>query len=65
MAQLVLENAPLEATGAKEITTAQLYAVAEAATVSSETIHNMPFEVTADDVYGALLTADKLGKSFT
>ena len=41
----------------------QLMEVAIAATVEDETIHNMPFEVTADAVYSAILTADKLGSS--
>lgn len=38
-----------------------LYDVATAATVEGETIHNMPFKVTADDVFAAILTADSLG----
>ncbi|WP_156299600.1 glycerol dehydrogenase [Streptobacillus canis] len=38
-----------------------LYEVAKASVAPGETIHNMPFEVTADDVFAALLTADKLG----
>ena len=39
----------------------------EAATLScaeGETIHNMPFAVTSDDVYAAILTADRLGHSW-
>ena len=39
----------------------RLRAVAEAASVEGETIHNMPFKVTADAVYAAILTADRLG----
>ncbi|WP_068268783.1 glycerol dehydrogenase [Caviibacter abscessus] len=39
----------------------ELYKVAVAATAPNETIHNMPFEVTADSVFAAILTADKLG----
>lgn len=35
--------------------------VALAATAEGETIHNMPFPVTATNVYGAILAADKLG----
>lgn len=38
--------------------------VARATTVESETIHNMPFEVTADMVYAAIMGADALGKSY-
>lgn len=40
----------------------KLMEVANAATVSGETIHNMPFEVTADSVYAAMLFIDKLGQ---
>ncbi|MEG0310580.1 MAG: glycerol dehydrogenase, partial [Eubacterium sp.] len=29
-----------------------------------ESIHNMPFEVTADSVYSAIMVADALGKDF-
>lgn len=35
---------------------------AEAASVEGETIHNMPFKVTAEDVYSAMILADKLGQ---
>ena len=34
---------------------------AKASTVEGETIHNMPFDVTAEDVYSAILVADALG----
>ena len=40
----------------------RLYKVAEASAAEGETIHNMPFKVTADDVYSAILVADSLGK---
>lgn len=40
-----------------------LYEVAKASTADGETIHNMPFKVTADDVFAAILTADKLGRT--
>lgn len=36
--------------------------VAILSTAVGETIHNMPFTVTAADVYSAILTADLLGK---
>lgn len=49
---------------AASVTEEQLRQVAEAATAEGETIHNMPFEVTADDVYAALVTADKLGQHY-
>ena len=37
-------------------------AVAEAATVPGETIHNMPFEVTAEKVVAAMKAADAYGR---
>ena len=52
----------LKELGLENVSNERLYKVAEAATVPGETIHNMPFEVTADDVYAAILVADKLGK---
>lgn len=42
-----------------------LYRVAQASTAQGETIHNMPFPVTADDVFAAILTADKLGSGLS
>ncbi|MBF0443943.1 MAG: glycerol dehydrogenase [Oligoflexales bacterium] len=41
----------------------KLMEVAKAAAAEGETIHNMPFEVTAEDVYAAILTADILGQN--
>ena len=41
----------------------ELRAVAEAATVESETIHSMPFPVTADDVVDALKAIERLSRS--
>lgn len=43
--------------------TAELRAVAEAATVPGETIHNMPFTVTADDVLAALTSIERFSRS--
>lgn len=42
--------------------TAELQAVAEAATVEGETIHNMPFPVTAEDVVAALTSIEQLSR---
>ncbi|MBM4254226.1 MAG: glycerol dehydrogenase [Deltaproteobacteria bacterium] len=39
----------------------RLMEVATLATASGETIHNLPFVVSAIDVYAAIVTADKLG----
>ncbi|WEJ86970.1 MAG: glycerol dehydrogenase [Klebsiella huaxiensis] len=38
--------------------------VAELACVKGETIHNMPFKITEDSVYAALLAADSYGSAF-
>lgn len=48
--------------GIVEVTEEKIMAVAKAATAEGETIHNMPFPVTAESVYAAILTADKLGQ---
>ena len=48
--------------GLGSVSRERLYKVAEASTVETETIHNMPFKVTADGVFAAILVADKLGK---
>lgn len=42
--------------------TKELRAVAEASTIESETIHNMPFPVTADLVYDALLAVEGISR---
>ncbi|MCT4634366.1 MAG: glycerol dehydrogenase [Firmicutes bacterium] len=54
----------LEDMGAKDVTNEQLMEVAKASVAEGETIHNMPFSVTAEDVYAAILTADKLGQLY-
>ncbi|MCV5389760.1 glycerol dehydrogenase, partial [Escherichia coli] len=48
--------------GVKELNHAKLREVAEASTAEGETIHNMPFPVTAENVYSAILTAHQLGQ---
>ncbi|MBP8162501.1 MAG: iron-containing alcohol dehydrogenase, partial [Propionivibrio sp.] len=47
--------------GVKEVTPEKVMKVAVGATAEGETIHNMPFPVTADMVCGAIFAADKLG----
>lgn len=47
--------------GITEVTPEKIMAVAKAACAEGETIHNMPFEVTPESVYAAILVADKLG----
>lgn len=51
----------LKALGVEKIDE-RLMEVARLSTVEGETIHNMPFKVTADNVYAAILAADILGK---
>lgn len=48
--------------GVKELNSEKLMEVARVSTAQGETIHNMPFKVTAEDVYGAILAANILGK---
>ena len=51
----------LKDVGVTEPTEEKLMLVARAACAEGETIHNMPFKVTPEDVYSAILVADKLG----
>ncbi|NFN86012.1 glycerol dehydrogenase [Clostridium sporogenes] len=83
LAQLVLENSPLEEIeevidfcldvnlpitledmGIKEINKEDIIRVAKATCAEGETIFNMPFKVTYDDVYAAILTADNLASLY-
>jgi len=47
--------------GIKDATKEKLMKVAKASCAEGETIYNMPFEITVEMVYGAIVTADKLG----
>lgn len=49
--------------GLKDVSDDQLMKVAEAATAEGETIHNEPFNVTAEKVFYALKVADEIGRS--
>ena len=42
----------------------KIHAVAKASCPEGETIHNMPFKVTPDSVYAAIIVADRLGQAF-
>lgn len=42
----------------------KLMATAKLSCAEGETMHNMPFEVTAEDVYAAIVTADRLGRDW-
>ncbi|CAI3929226.1 Glycerol dehydrogenase or related enzyme [Commensalibacter communis] len=53
--------------GVKEgdgFTEKKIMEVAKASCAEGETIHNMPFNVTPEQVYAAILTADALGKAW-
>lgn len=50
--------------GVTEVKSEAIMEVAKAASATGETIYNMPFEVTAETVYAAIMTADALGKDF-
>lgn len=51
----------LEELGISSLETDKLFKVAKLATAPGETIHNMPFEVTAEKVLAAILAADNYG----
>lgn len=48
--------------GVKEVTYEKVLAVARLACAENESIHNMPFKVTVEDVVAAIFAADKLGQ---
>ncbi|MBE6573563.1 MAG: glycerol dehydrogenase [Ruminococcaceae bacterium] len=54
----------LKELGVEEVTPEKIMAVAKAASDVGETIHNMPFEVTADTVYAAIMAADAIGNYY-
>jgi glycerol dehydrogenase len=54
----------LKQLGIKEIKHEEIMEVAKVAASKDETIHNMPFKVTVEDAYAAILTADKLGRDY-
>lgn len=54
----------LKQLGITEIKEEEIMEVAKAATSEGESIHNMPFPVTAKDVYAAILTADAIGNEY-
>lgn len=51
----------LEELGIKEIKESEIMEVAKIACAENETIHNMPFPVTPQSVYDAILAADAMG----
>ncbi|SKC54597.1 glycerol dehydrogenase [Maledivibacter halophilus] len=54
----------LEEMGIKEIKSEEIMEVAKASCAEGETIYNMPFEVTPQSVYAAIMTADALGRQY-
>jgi len=50
--------------GIEEIKPEEIMEVAKAATAEGESIHNMPFPVSAEDVYAAILAADAIGSEY-
>lgn len=54
----------LKELGITDVTDEKLMAVAEAACAESDTLHNMPFEVTPETVCAAIRAADAYGKYF-
>lgn len=54
----------LEELGIKEVKPEQIMEVAELACAEGDTMGNMPFEVTPEDVYAAIMGADALGRYY-
>lgn len=52
----------LEQLGVKEVTEEKIMAVANAAAAENDTLHNMPFEVTPQTTYAAIMAADAYGR---
>ncbi|WP_446899056.1 glycerol dehydrogenase [Clostridium sp. LBM24168] len=50
--------------GIEEIDKQDIMKAAELSCAEGETIHNMPFKVTSEDVYAAILSTDKLGRLY-
>lgn len=50
--------------GVNSITDQELRAVAEKACIPEESVHSMPFPVTAESVAAAIITADRIGSSY-
>lgn len=54
----------LEDLGIKEVKPEQIMEVAQLAAAENDTLGNMPFEVTPEDVYAAIMGADALGRYY-
>ncbi len=54
----------LKQLGVKKVTEEKIMEVAKAAAAENDTLHNMPFAITPEDVYSAIMAADSMGKYF-
>lgn len=54
----------LEELGIKEVKPEEIMEVAKLAAAEGDTLSNMPFEVTPEDAYAAILAADAIGRSY-
>ena len=54
----------LKELGAEHVTDEQLMEVARTACAETDTLHNMPFEVTPETVFAAIKAADAYGKYY-
>lgn len=54
----------LKQLGIEEVTKEKIMAVAKAACDPSDTLHNMPFEVTPESTYAAIMAADAYGRYY-
>jgi len=50
--------------GIKEVKPDQIMEVAKLAAAEGDTLGNMPFEVTPEDVYAAIMAADAIGRHY-
>ena len=55
----------LKALGIEEVKSEQIMEVAKLACAPEDTMGNMPFEVTPEDLYAAIMGADALGRYYT
>lgn len=54
----------LKELGVEAVTEEKIMSVAKAAAAETDTAHNMPFEITAEKVYAAIMAADSYGRFF-
>lgn len=54
----------LKELGVIDVDSEKIIAVAKAACAKNDTLHNMPFKVTEESVYAAIVAADALGSYY-